>query len=64
MGLSDGMGFYLPSTTLDLQNRRPMEVQYLFRKPLERAHRLGIPAPYLETLVLQIEARQRMHGLF
>jgi len=60
---SDIMGFYLPSTTIDLQRKRPMEVRYLFRKPLERAQQLRIEAPHLETLVLQIEALQRMHGL-
>lgn len=64
MDLSDNMGFYLPSTTLDLQRRRPMEVRYMFRKPLERADRLNVSAPHLETLVLEIEARQRQHNLF
>jgi len=64
MDLSDNMGFYLPSTTLDLQRKRPMEVQYIFRKPLERADRLNISVPHLETLVLEIEARQRINSLF
>lgn len=63
MDLSDAMGPYKTSTMLDLVERRPMEVQFLFRKPLERADRLGIQAPHLETLVVLIEAYQKMYGL-
>mmetsp|Transcript_29021 Transcript_29021/g.47927 ORF Transcript_29021/g.47927 Transcript_29021/m.47927 type:complete len:200 (+) Transcript_29021:113-712(+) len=59
MDLSDAMGPYKTSTMLDLVERRPMEVEYLFRKPLERAERLGVKAPHLETLVLLIEATQK-----
>lgn len=62
--LSDGMGPYKTSTMLDFVNRRSMEVKYIFRKPLERAKALGIPAPYLETIVIQIEAYQRMYDLY
>lgn len=64
MTLSDGMGPYKTSTMLDFVNRRSMEVKYIFRKPLERAKALGIPAPYLETIVTQIEAYQRMYDLY
>jgi 2-dehydropantoate 2-reductase len=64
MKLSDDMGPYKPSTMLDFVNRRSMEVQYLFRAPLDRARRLGVPVPYLETIVTQIEAYQRMYNLF
>jgi 2-dehydropantoate 2-reductase len=64
MNFSDEMGSYQTSTMLDLVNRRPMEVRYLFREPLNRAHALSIPAPYLETIVTQIEAYQRLFGLF
>jgi len=64
MAFTDIMGPYKTSTMLDLTNRRAMEVQYLFRKPLERAKALNVPAPHLETLVLQVEAMQRFHNLF
>jgi 2-dehydropantoate 2-reductase len=64
MNFSDEMGCYQTSTMLDLVNRRPMEVRYLFREPLNRAHALSIPAPHLETIVTQIEAYQRLYGLF
>lgn len=62
--LSDGMGPYRTSTMIDFVERRPMEVQYLFRKPVEKAAELGVPVPCLETLVTQIEAFQRFHNLF
>lgn len=64
MKLSDDMGPYKPSTMLDFVNRRSMEVQYLFRTPVTRAERLGVPVPHLETVVTQIEAFQRLHNLF
>jgi 2-dehydropantoate 2-reductase len=64
MKLSDDMGPYKPSTMLDFVHRRAMEVQYLFRTPLTRAQRLGIPVPHLATIVTQIEAHQRLHNLY
>jgi len=64
MKLSDTMGPYKTSTMLDLKARRPMEVEYLFNKPLQRANRLGVPVPHLETVVAQIRAFQRMYKLF
>lgn len=64
MALSDGMGPYKTSTMLDFVHRRSMEVKYIFRKPVERAKTLGIPTPYLETIVTQIEAYQRMYDLY
>jgi 2-dehydropantoate 2-reductase len=64
MDLSDGMGPYRTSTMIDLTSRNSMEVKYLFRKPIERAKKLGVPVPHLETLVLQIEFFQRIYGLY
>ena len=55
---------YRPSTTIDLLERRPMEVEYLFRKPLQRARALGIDTPHLHTVVTMIEAWQRKYDLF
>lgn len=63
MDLSDAMGCYKTSTMLDLVERRPMEVRFLFRKPLERAASLNVKAPHLETMVALIEAYQSMYGL-
>ena len=48
--LSDNMGCYKTSTMLDFVNGRPMELKYLFRRPLERARDLGIPVPKLEVI--------------
>ena len=64
MNLSDNMGPYKTSTMLDLTNRRAMEVQYMFREPLQRAQRLGVPVPYLQTIVTLIEAYQRKYNLY
>jgi ketopantoate reductase len=58
------MGAYKTSTTNDFLQRRPMEVKYLFRAPVERAHELGVPVPHMETLVAEIGALQRIHNLF
>jgi len=60
MDLSDNMGAYRTSTMIDFVEGRPLEVQYLFSKPVERARMLGVSVPYLETLVTQIEAYQRL----
>lgn len=62
--LSDGMGPYRTSTMIDFVDKNPMEVEYLFRKPVDRAADLGVPVPHLETLVAQIEAFQRFYKLF
>jgi 2-dehydropantoate 2-reductase len=61
--LTDAMGPYKTSTMLDLTNRRPMEVRYLFQEPVRRARELGVPVPRLGAVVAQIEALQRRHGL-
>ena len=62
--ITDGMEAYRPSTMIDLLEKRPMEVLYLFRKPVERAQALGVPTPHLYTIVTMIEALQRKHNLF
>jgi 2-dehydropantoate 2-reductase len=64
MDLSDGMGPYRTSTMIDLAERKSMEVKYMFRKPIERAQKLGVPVPHLETLLAQIEFFQRSYSLF
>ena len=60
MDLSDNMGAYRTSTMIDFVEGRPLEVHYLFTKPVERAQSLGVHVPYLETLVTQIEALERL----
>ncbi len=63
MSLSDGMGAYKTSTYLDLLNRNPMEVKYLFRKAIDRADSLNVNAPSVDVIVKFIEALQRFHNL-
>lgn len=60
MDLSDNMGAYRTSTMIDFVEGRPLEVRYLFTKPVERARSLGVHVPHLETLVTQIEAFERL----
>ncbi|CAB9514367.1 Catalyzes the NADPH-dependent reduction of ketopantoate into pantoic acid (By similarity) [Seminavis robusta] len=64
MDLSDAMGPYRTSTMIDFTERNSMEVRYLFRKPVERANKLNVPVPHLETLVTQIEFFQKQYNLF
>lgn len=60
MELSDNMGPYRTSTMIDFVEGRPLEVDYLFAKPVERARSLGVPVPHLETIVAQIQALQKL----
>jgi ketopantoate reductase len=48
---------------IDFVEGRPLEVNYLFTKPVERARALGVSVPHLDTLVTQIEAYQRLGNL-
>ena len=64
LDIGDKVGHFYPSTTLDLQHRRPMEVRYLFREPLNHARQLNISVPYLESLVAMIEGQQRKYQLY
>lgn len=41
---------YIPSTTLDFRNRRPMEIDAIFAEPLKRAKSLNVDTPRLELL--------------
>lgn len=61
--LTDTMGDYKPSTVVDLQEQRKMEVEYLFEKPLLTAHHLDGDFPHLESLVTMVTAQARLAGL-
>lgn len=60
MDLSDNMGAYRTSTMIDFVEGRPLEVDYIFAKPVERARSLGVHVPHLETIVAQIQALERL----
>ncbi|KAL7567924.1 hypothetical protein ACA910_019637 [Epithemia clementina (nom. ined.)] len=61
--VDNSVGNYQTSTTMDFLNRRPMEVKYMFREPIDRADRLGVPVPHLRTIVAILEAYQRKYHL-
>eukprot|EP00531_Pseudo-nitzschia_arenysensis_P012545 CAMPEP_0116118596 /NCGR_PEP_ID=MMETSP0329-20121206/2188_1 /TAXON_ID=697910 /ORGANISM="Pseudo-nitzschia arenysensis, Strain B593" /LENGTH=391 /DNA_ID=CAMNT_0003612233 /DNA_START=85 /DNA_END=1260 /DNA_ORIENTATION=- len=60
MDLSDNMGAYRTSTMIDFVEGRPLEVHYMFTKPVERAQSLGVHVPYLDTIVTQIQALENL----
>ncbi len=45
-----GMGAYRPSTVIDYVDGRPLEVDAIFRQPVERASELGVPTPWMSML--------------
>ena len=61
--LTDVMGPYMSSTVLDLLAGLPMETEYMFIKPWERAKELGVEVPYLESVVLAVEGIRKTRGL-
>ncbi len=48
---------YKPSTMLDWQAGRPLELEPIWGEPLRRARRLGVPAPELERLHAELIVR-------
>ncbi len=47
---TERMGSYKPSTLLDYEARRPLEIEPIWGEPLRRARKAGVPAPRLELL--------------
>ena len=50
MGFTDKLGPYKASSVLDWLAGRRIEVDAIFRKPLEAGRQAGVPMPHLETL--------------
>ena len=48
--MTDAMTPYSPSMKLDFDFHRPMEIEYLYSRPLEIAHNAGFHMPKLEML--------------
>ena len=46
---------YSPSMKLDFDYHRPMEIYYLYTRPIEEAHRAGFAMPKLEMLEAQLK---------
>ncbi|QDU70837.1 putative 2-dehydropantoate 2-reductase [Mucisphaera calidilacus] len=51
---TDRMAPYRPSMLVDLDERRPLEVEAIFEAPLEAARRAGVATPRLELLTAQV----------
>lgn len=47
---TDAMPPYSPSMRLDYDNHRPMEIEYLYTRPIAMAHEAGLSVPRLEML--------------
>ena len=54
MQMTDDMVPYSPSMRLDWDHRRPMEIKYLYTRPLEIARKAGCHMPRLEMLEAEL----------
>ena len=54
MQMTDDMVPYSPSMRLDWDFRRPMEIHYLYTRPLQMAREAGVPMPRLEMLEAEL----------
>ncbi|MBQ7570678.1 MAG: 2-dehydropantoate 2-reductase, partial [Bacteroidaceae bacterium] len=54
MQMTDDMVPYSPSMRLDWDYHRPMEIHYLYTRPLQLAREAGRPMPRLEMLEAQL----------
>ena len=52
--MTDEMVPYSPSMRLDYDFHRPMEIHYLYTRPLEMARKAGHPMPKLEMLEAEL----------
>lgn len=50
MDMTDAMVPYSPSMRLDYDFHRPMEIQYIYTRPIAEAHSVGFAMPRLEML--------------
>ncbi|MFM8420782.1 MAG: 2-dehydropantoate 2-reductase [Verrucomicrobiota bacterium] len=53
------MGAYKPSTMIDFEEGRPLELDALFLLPLAHARRAGLPVPAMSKLAAVLEALSR-----
>lgn len=52
---------YSPSMKLDYEHRRPMEIDYLYTRPLQMAREAGCPMPRLEMLEAELRFMQQLY---
>lgn len=53
--MTDEMTPYSPSMRLDYDFHRPMEITYIYARPIEIAQKAGFPMPKLEMLMQELE---------
>jgi 2-dehydropantoate 2-reductase len=56
IGRTETMGAYKPSTLLDFEARRPLEIEPIWGEPLRRALAVSVSAPRLQTLYALLRA--------
>ena len=57
--ITDAMTPYSPSMKLDFDNRRPMEIEYLYTRPIGIAREAGFAMPRLEMLEAELRFLER-----
>lgn len=53
---TESMGAYKPSTLIDFQAGRPLEIEAIWGEPLRRAAAVGASTPHLEKLYAELKA--------
>lgn len=54
ISMTDSMTPYSPSMKLDYDHRRPMEIHYIYTRPIEMAQAAGCPMPRLQMLEAEL----------
>ena len=53
--LTDNMGIYMPSMYLDYQNKRPMEVEEIYWRPIKAAEAKGVDMPVTKSIAVELD---------
>lgn len=61
---AEQVGVHKPSTLIDLERGRPMEIDALLGAVVEMAGLVGLPAPTCETVLSLVRLRGRVAGLY
>ena len=59
MAMTDKMTPYSPSMKLDFDNGRPMEIEYLYSRPIAEARKAGFEMPKLAMLEAELRFLSR-----
>lgn len=58
---TESMTPYSPSMKLDFEQFRPMEIEYLYHRPVAMGEAAGMPMPRLKMLAAQLELIEKHH---